>query len=88
MLRFRHAANRVSALMKKKMSVTDSSSSSSQHDMRATSGAKRPHFPFTGKPRIDVDLEDPSIPLLYFEFYTPGIAEIIAKESDIPPKIY
>jgi hypothetical protein len=38
------------------MSVTDNSSSI-QHDR----DAEWPRFPFTGKPRIDVDLEDPPV---------------------------
>jgi hypothetical protein len=48
--------NRVSGVMKKKMSVMDNSSM--QHGIRAKSGAEQPHFPFTGKPGINVDLED------------------------------
>jgi hypothetical protein len=42
----------------------------------AKSGAEWPHFPFTGKPCINVDLDDPSNPLEYFELVcTPEIAE-------------
>jgi hypothetical protein len=45
-------------------------------------GAERPCFPFTGKPGINVDLEDPSDPLEYFElFCTPDIVELIARET-------
>jgi hypothetical protein len=39
-----------------------SDDSSMQPDVWANSGAERPHFPFTGKPGIDIDLEDPSNP--------------------------
>jgi hypothetical protein len=37
-----------------------------QHDLWAKSGAQQPHFPFSGKPDINVDPEDPSNPLEYF----------------------
>jgi hypothetical protein len=33
-----------------------------QHGVWAKSGAELPHFPFTGKHGINVDLEDPSNP--------------------------
>jgi hypothetical protein len=36
-----------------------SDDSGTQPDAWANSGAERPHFPFTGKPGINVDLEDP-----------------------------
>jgi hypothetical protein len=36
-----------------------SDNSSMQHGMWAKSGAERPLFAFTGKPGINVDLEDP-----------------------------
>jgi hypothetical protein len=39
-----------------------SSNSSMEPDAWANSGAERPHFPFTGKPGINVDLEEPSNP--------------------------
>jgi hypothetical protein len=42
--------------------------SSMQHGICAMSGAKRPHFPFTGKPGINVDLEDPIYPPGIFRF--------------------
>jgi hypothetical protein len=45
------------------------------------SGAKRPYFPFTGKPGINVDLEDPCNPLEYFElFCIPDIAEVMCQK--------
>jgi hypothetical protein len=45
------------------------------------------HLPFTGKPGINVDLEDPSNPLQYFElFCTPNIAEVIARETNLYAK--
>jgi hypothetical protein len=57
-----------------------SNNSSMQPDVWANSGAERPRFPFTGKPGINVDLEDP---LEYFElFSTPNIAEITARETN------
>jgi hypothetical protein len=60
-----------------------SDNSSMQHDKQAKSGAQRPQFPFTHKPGINVDLEDPSNPLEYFElFCTPEIADIIATETN------
>jgi hypothetical protein len=40
-----------------------SDNSSKQHGIWAKSGAELPCFPFTGKPGINVDLEDPSNPL-------------------------
>jgi hypothetical protein len=48
-------------------SVSDNSSM--QPDLQANSCAEGPHFPFTGKPGINVDLEDPSNPLEYFELF-------------------
>jgi hypothetical protein len=57
--------------------------SSMQPDVWANSGAEWPHFSFTGEPGINVDLEDTSIPLEYFElFCTPDIVEVIAKETN------
>jgi hypothetical protein len=51
-----------------------------QPDIRANSGAEQPHFPFTGKTGINVDLEDPSNPLGYCElFCTPDIVEVMAR---------
>jgi hypothetical protein len=62
-------------------SVNDNSSM--QNDTWAKSGAKRPRFPFTGKPGINVYLKDPSNPLEYFElFCTPEIMEVIARETN------
>jgi hypothetical protein len=52
-------------------------------DVWANSGAERPRFPFTGKPGINVHLEDPCNPLQYFElFRTPDIAEVIARVTN------
>jgi hypothetical protein len=52
-----------------------------QHGIWAKSGAEQPHFPFTGKPGINVDLKCP--PLEYFEsFCTPEIVEVIARETN------
>jgi hypothetical protein len=54
-----------------------------QPDIWANSGAEQPRFPFTGRPGINVDLEDPSNPLEYFElFHTPDIVEVIARETN------
>jgi hypothetical protein len=55
-----------------------------KHGIWGRSGAVAPHFPFTGKPgQNNIDLEDPSNPLEYFElFCTPEIAEVISKEID------
>jgi hypothetical protein len=39
-----------------------SDNSSMQHGIWAKSGAEQPCFPFTGKPGINVDLQDPSTP--------------------------
>jgi hypothetical protein len=72
--------NRVSASMKKK---NVSGNSSVQHGIWAKSGGEWPCFPYTGKPGINVDLEDLSNPLEYFKmFCTPEIAEIIARERN------
>jgi hypothetical protein len=60
-----------------------SDNSSRQHSIWTKSGAERPHFPFTGKSGINVDLEDPSNPLEYSElFCTPEIAEVITREAN------
>jgi hypothetical protein len=57
--------------------------SSMRPDVWANLGARRPCFPFTGKPGINVDLEDPSNPLEYFEsFCMPDTAEVIARERN------
>jgi hypothetical protein len=54
-----------------------SDNSSMQPDVWAHSGAERPHFP------LNVDLEDPSNPLEYFElFCMPDLAEVIARETN------
>jgi hypothetical protein len=64
-----------------------SNNGSLQPDVQANSGAERPHFPFTGKPGINVDLEDPSNPLEYFEMICmPDILEVIARETNRQPQ--
>jgi hypothetical protein len=53
-----------------------------QHNTWTRSDAERPHFPFSGKPGISVDLEVRNNPLEYFElFITPEIAELISREA-------
>ncbi|PNF41554.1 hypothetical protein B7P43_G12094 [Cryptotermes secundus] len=53
-----------------------------QPDVSTNSGA-RPRFPFTSKPGINIDLEDPSNPLEYFElFCMPDLLEVIARETN------
>jgi hypothetical protein len=60
-----------------------SNNSGMQSDVWANSGAERPRFPFTGKPGINVDLEDPNNPLEYSELYcTPDIADVITRETN------
>jgi hypothetical protein len=40
-------------------------------------------FSISGKPSINIDLEDPSKPIEYFEmFCTPQIAEVRARETN------
>jgi hypothetical protein len=59
-----------------------------QHGILAKSDDEWPHFPFIGKPGINVALEKPSNPLEYFElFYIPGIIELIAREIGIPTNV-
>jgi hypothetical protein len=54
-----------------------------QHGIWVKPGGECPHFPFTGKPGIDVELEDPSNPLEYFKlFCTPEIMEVIVRETN------
>jgi hypothetical protein len=54
-----------------------------QPNLWANSGAKRPHFPFTGKPGKNVDIDDPNNALDYCElFCTTDIAEVIARETN------
>jgi hypothetical protein len=54
-----------------------------QHGIWTKSGAEWPCFPFTAKPGRNVDSEDPSNPLEYFElFCTPDIAEVMATEQN------
>jgi hypothetical protein len=53
-----------------------------QHETWTKVGAKQSHFPFSGKPGLNVDLEDPNNPLEYFElFITPTLAELISRET-------
>jgi hypothetical protein len=59
-----------------------SDNSSMQHGMWAKSAAERTRFPFTGKPGINVDLEDPSNPWNILSC-TPEIAEVIARETNL-----
>jgi hypothetical protein len=60
-----------------------SDNSSMQPDVWAISDAELPRFPFIGKPGINVDLEDPSNPLEYFElFCMSDIAEVIGRETN------
>jgi hypothetical protein len=42
-----------------------------QHGARTKVGAERPRFPFSGKPGLNVDLEDKNSPLEYFELFIP-----------------
>jgi hypothetical protein len=46
-----------------------SDNSSMQHGIWTKSAAKRPRFPFTGKPGLNVDTEDPSNHLEYSELF-------------------
>jgi hypothetical protein len=46
-----------------------SKNGSTQPDVWANLGAELPHFPFTSKSGINVDLEDPSNLLEYFELF-------------------
>jgi hypothetical protein len=60
-----------------------SDKSSMQHGIWTKSGAERPRFSFTGKPGINVDLEDPSNLLEYFELLcTPEIVKLKAGETN------
>jgi hypothetical protein len=59
------------------------SNSSMQHGIWAKSGAEESHFVFTGRPGINVDLENPSNPWEYFElFFIQEIVEVIARETN------
>jgi hypothetical protein len=54
-----------------------------QHGIRGKSGAEQPRYPLTRKPGINVDLEDPSNPLEYYElFCTPEIVEVMVRETN------
>jgi hypothetical protein len=67
-----------------------SGNSSMQSDVWANSGAERSCFQFTGKPVINVDLEDPSNPLEYFEliFYTRYCGSNSQRNKSVYPKIF
>jgi hypothetical protein len=53
-----------------------------QHGIWAKSGAER-RFLFTGKPGRNVNLEDPSNPLEYFELFCMlEIVEVIARKTN------
>jgi hypothetical protein len=66
-----------------------SDNSSTQHGIWTKSGAEQPHLPFTGKLGTNVDLEDPTNPLEYFDlFCTSEIAEVIARETNRYAKIF
>jgi hypothetical protein len=57
--------------------------SSMQHGIWAKSGGEWPCFPFTGKHFLNVDLQDPSNSLEYFELLcTPEIVVVIARETN------
>jgi hypothetical protein len=68
---------KISSFGEQRRKVNDSSIM--QHGIWAKSGAEQPRFPCIGKPGINVNLEDPSNHLEYFELlFTPEIAEVIA----------
>jgi hypothetical protein len=53
-----------------------------QHAVWVKLGAELPSFPFTGTSDMNVDLEDPTNPLEYFELlHTPEIVDVIARET-------
>lgn len=54
-----------------------------QHGTWTNIGKERPRFPFTGKPGLNVEIEDNNNPLEFFElFITPEIAELISRETN------
>jgi hypothetical protein len=54
-----------------------------QHDTWTTVSIDRLHFPFSGKPGINVDLENQNNPLKYFKlFITPETAELRSRETN------
>jgi hypothetical protein len=60
-----------------------SDNSSIQHGIWTKSRPGKTHFPFTGKPGLNIDIGDTSNPLVYFELsYTPEITELIARETN------
>jgi hypothetical protein len=76
-----------SVISDEKENVSDNSST--QHGIWAEIGAEQPHLIFTGKLGINVDLEDHSKLVEYFElFCTPEIAEVIAGESNQHAQIF
>jgi hypothetical protein len=59
-----------------------SDNSSMQHGIYGQSQVLIECFPFTGKPVLNFDFEEPSNPLEYFElFCTPEIEKAIARET-------
>jgi hypothetical protein len=60
-----------------------SNNSRMQHGIWANSGAEQPRLPFTGKPGLNIDLQDPSNLLEYSElFCRPETVEVIATETN------
>jgi hypothetical protein len=54
-----------------------------QHGTWTKVGAERPHFPFSGKPGLNVHLEDPNNLLDYFQLLTtPELTELISRETN------
>jgi hypothetical protein len=50
-------------------------------------GTEQPHFPFSGKPGLNVHLEYPSNPQGYFElFITFEISKLISRETNWYPQ--
>jgi hypothetical protein len=54
-----------------------------QHKTWTKVGAEQPHFPFSGKPELNVHLEDPNNLLDNFEILiTLELAELISRETN------
>jgi hypothetical protein len=54
-----------------------------QYNTWRSVGTERPHFSFSGKPDINVDLENQNNPLEYIGlFITPEVAEIVSRETN------
>jgi uncharacterized protein affecting Mg2+/Co2+ transport len=58
-----------------------SDNSNMQYGIWSESGTMRPHFSFTGKTGINIDLEDHSNSLECFVFCTPETEEVIVRET-------